>query len=164
MAKVWQFSQGHPKPASSQKVKRGEQDKFFKNRLRSSPRLKSPTALWRKLHYNLIKMHLKWKDWRRCCRKRLLRKSPNGQVSANFARLPETTFSKKVQRGDQEKFFKNHPNSSPRLKIPKKILRQMVLSSNYYTFKVQRLDKVSAQTPAPKVPEWPSYNNFRKVT
>ena len=59
IAKLWQFSQGHQKPASSEKVKRGEQDKFFKNGLRSSPRLKGPTALWRKLHYTLISMHLK---------------------------------------------------------------------------------------------------------
>ena len=29
---------------------------------------------------------------------------------------------------------------------------------------MQRLDRVWVQTPAPKVPEWPSYNNFRKVT
>ena len=29
---------------------------------------------------------------------------------------------------------------------------------------MQRLDKVFPQTAAQKVPEWPSYNNFRKVT
>ena len=29
---------------------------------------------------------------------------------------------------------------------------------------MQRLDKVFSQTAARKVPEWPSYNNFRKVT
>ena len=32
MAKLWQFSQGHPKPAFSEKVQRGDQEKFFKNR------------------------------------------------------------------------------------------------------------------------------------
>ena len=31
----------------------------------------------------------------------------------------KSAFSKKVQRGDQEKFFKNRPKSSPRLKDPK---------------------------------------------
>ena len=29
---------------------------------------------------------------------------------------------------------------------------------------MQRLEKILAQTAAPKVPEWPSYGNFRKVT
>ena len=41
MAKLWQFLQGHPKPAYSEKVQRGNQGKFFKNRPKSSPRLKS---------------------------------------------------------------------------------------------------------------------------
>ena len=31
MAEVWQFLQGHPKPAFSEKVQRGDQEKFFKN-------------------------------------------------------------------------------------------------------------------------------------
>ena len=40
----------------------------------------------------------------------------------------------------------------------------MALSSKYYAFKLQGLDKIVAQKAAPKVPEWPSYRNFRKVT
>ena len=52
------FLQGHPKPAFSGKVQRGDQGKFFKNRPKTSPRLKSPKALWRKLHSTLISMHL----------------------------------------------------------------------------------------------------------
>ena len=54
MAKLWQFSEGHPKPAFSEKVQRGDQENFFKNRPKSSPRFKRPTALWRKCHYPLI--------------------------------------------------------------------------------------------------------------
>ena len=57
MAKLWQFSQGHPKPAFSEKVQREDQGKFFKNRPKSSPRLEGPKALWRKWHYPLISMH-----------------------------------------------------------------------------------------------------------
>ena len=48
MTKLWQFSQRHPRPAFSKKVQRGDQEKFFKNRAKSSPRLKGPKALWRK--------------------------------------------------------------------------------------------------------------------
>ena len=40
----------------------------------------------------------------------------------------------------------------------------MALSSNLYAFKGQTLENILAQTAAPKVPEWPSYGNFRKVT
>ena len=54
-----------PKPAFSEKVQRGDQGKFFKNRPKSSLRLKGPKALWRKWHYARTSMHLKCKDWRR---------------------------------------------------------------------------------------------------
>ena len=59
MAQLWQFRQGHPKPAFSEKVQRGDQGKFFKNRPKSSLRLKGPKALWRKWHYPRISMNLR---------------------------------------------------------------------------------------------------------
>ena len=65
MAKLQQFSQGHPKPAFSEKVQRGDQGKFFKNLPKSRPPLKGPKAHLRKWHYPLISMHLKGKDWKR---------------------------------------------------------------------------------------------------
>ena len=58
MAKLWQLWQGHPKVPFSEKVQRGDQGKFFKNRPKSGPPFKNPTALWRKWHYPVIKMHL----------------------------------------------------------------------------------------------------------
>ena len=63
--KLWQFWQGHPKPAFSKKVQRRDPRKLFKNRPKSSPRLKGPKALWRKWHYPRTSMHLKCKHWRR---------------------------------------------------------------------------------------------------
>ena len=39
----------------------------------------------------------------------------------------------------------------------------MALPSNLYAFKVQALQNILAYTAAPKVPEWPSYGNFREV-
>ena len=65
MATLWQFRQGHRKPAFSEKVQREDQGKFFKNRPESSPRLNGLRALWRKWHYPPITMHLKCKVWRR---------------------------------------------------------------------------------------------------
>ena len=40
----------------------------------------------------------------------------------------------------------------------------MVLSFNLYPLELKRLENILAQTAAPKVPEWQSYGNFRKVT
>ena len=67
-------------------------------------------------------------------------------------------FSEKVQRGDQGKFFKNRLKSKPCLRGRKAVLRK------WYCIKGQSPEKILAQTAARKVPEWPSYNNFRKVT
>ena len=85
MAKLWLFSQGHPKLAFSEKGQNGDQGKFLKNRPKSSPRLKGPKALWRKWHYPPISMHLKRKDWGRFWRKKRLKECPNSQVMALFA-------------------------------------------------------------------------------
>ena len=48
--------------------------------------------------------------------------------------------------------------------MPKSNLAQMAFSPNLYELKVQRLEKILVQKAAPKVPEWQSYFNFRKVT
>ena len=58
MAKIWQFRQGQPKPVFSEKVQRGDEEKFFKDRPKNSPRFKSPKTLWSKWNYPLISMHL----------------------------------------------------------------------------------------------------------
>ena len=90
MANLWQISQGHPKPAFSVKAQTGDQGKFLKNRPKSSPRLKGPKALWRKRHYPLISIHLKWNDRKRLRRKQRLQKCKNGQVIGIFVRSPKT--------------------------------------------------------------------------
>ena len=101
MAKSLRLSQGHPKPAFSEKVQMGDQEKCFKNRPKRCHRWKGPKALWRRWHYPVILMHLKCKDWRRFRRERQLKKCPNGQVMAIFARSPKT------------RIFKNRSESSP---------------------------------------------------
>ena len=90
MAKLWQFSQGHLKAAFSKEGQRGDKKKFFKNRPKSGPHLKGPTALWKKRHYPLISMQVKRKDWKRFGPKKQLQKSPNDKVMAIFARSPKT--------------------------------------------------------------------------
>ena len=105
MAKLWQFLQGHPRPAFSKKVQRGDQGKFFKNRPKSSPRLKGPKAVWRKQHYPLFSMHLKCKDWRRFWRKKADPKVPEWQSYGYFCKVTEKThFLKKCKGGTKENF------------------------------------------------------------
>ena len=81
MAKLWQFRQGHQKPAFSEKVQRGGEEKFFNDRPKNSPQLKKPTALWPKWRYPLISMQLKCKDWRKLWRKKKLQKCTLAQMA-----------------------------------------------------------------------------------
>ena len=97
---------------------------MFQKSLKRSPRLKGPNALWRKLHYPLISMHLKCNDWRRFGAK-------NGSKSNRIAKLwqfslrhPKEAFSEKVQRVDQGKLLKNRLKTSPRLEGSKALWRK----------------------------------------
>ena len=119
MVKLWQFSQGHPKSAFSEKVQMGDQRKCFKNPPESSPRLKGPKELWCKWHYPRISMYLN-------CRLQKNFWAQSGFKSTRMAKLlqfsqghPKPAFSEKVQRGDQGKLFKNRPKRSARLKAHK---------------------------------------------
>ena len=124
MVKLQQFLQGHPKPAFSKKVQREDQGKLFKNRPKRSPCLKGPKALLRKWHYSLICMHLNCKDCKRFRRKKRSKSARMAKLWQFSQGHPKPAFSEKVQRGDQGKFFKNRPKSSPRLKGPKALLRK----------------------------------------
>ena len=101
------FLQGHPKPAFSKKVQRGEQEKFFKNRPKSSPRLKGLKALWRKWHYRLISMHLKCKDWKRFWRKKRLQRVLEWPSYCNFCNVTQNPhFLKNCKGGIKGNFSK----------------------------------------------------------
>ena len=124
MAKSFRFLQGHPKPAFFEKVQRGDQRKFFKNRPRIRACLKCPKGFWLKWHYRLFSMRLKTKDCERFWRKKRLKECPNCQVMEIFAWSPKTRIFWKSLKGDQGKFFKNRPESSPDLKGPKALWRK----------------------------------------
>ena len=101
------FLQGHAKPAFSKKVQRGDQEKFFKNFPKSSPRLKGLKALWRKWHYRLISMHLKCKDWKRFWRKKRLQRVPEWPSYNNFRKVTQNPhFLKKCKGGTKGNFSK----------------------------------------------------------
>ena len=151
MAKLWQFLQRHPISAFSEKVQRGDQGKFFKNRPKSSPRLKGPKALWRIQHFPLISMHLKCKNWRRCFGKQRLQKCPNGQVMAIFARSPKSRIFLKSAKGGPSESFQKSPKKQLSVERPNSTVAQMALSSNQYGLLVQQLEKILAQKAAAKV-------------
>ena len=106
MAKLWQFSQGHPKLAFSEKVQRGDQGKFLKNRPKRSPRLKGPKALRRKWHYPLISMLLKCKDWTKFRRKQRLQSTRIAKLWQFSQGHPKPAFLKKCKGGTKGNFSK----------------------------------------------------------
>ena len=61
--------------------------------------------------------------------KKQLQKGRMAKLWQFLKRHPKPAFSAKVQRGDEGKFFKNHPKSSPGFKNLK-ALAQLTLSSN----------------------------------
>ena len=130
MAKLWQFLQGHPKPSFSEKVQGGDQGKFFKNRQKSSPRLKGLKALWRKWHYPLISIRSKCKHWARFWRKKWLEECRNCQVIAIFAWSPKSRLFGKSLKGGPRKIFQKSPKKLPSLKRLKSTLTEMALSCN----------------------------------
>ena len=104
-AQLCQFLQGYNKPAFCEKVQRGDQGKFFKNRQKRSPCLKGPKALWRKLNYTLIKMHLKWKDWRRFWGKQAAPKVPEWSSYGNLGKLTQNPHFLKKCKGEPKEIF-----------------------------------------------------------
>ena len=164
MTKLWQFCQGHPKPALCKKVQRGDQKKFFKNRLESCPRLKGPTALQRKRHYTLISIQLQGKDWRRFWGKKVAPKVPEWPSYGTFCKVTQNPHFLKKSKGGPREIFQKSPKQQPSFERLKSTLAQITLSSIYYALTVQRQEKIWAQKADPNVPEWLSYANFRTVT
>ena len=106
---------------------------------------------------------LKGKDWTRFWRKQRLQRCPNFQVMAILGRSPITRILKSA-KGEPREIFQKSRKRMPSLKRQKSTVAQMALSSNQYALKDETLEKIQVLTAAPKVPQWPSYGNFGKVT
>ena len=101
------FLMEHPKSAFSKKVQTGDQEKFFKNRQKRSPRLKGLKPNWRKWHYPPISIHLKCKDWKRFWRKKRLQRVPEWPSYCNFWKVTQNPhFLKKCKGGTKGNFSK----------------------------------------------------------
>ena len=91
-------------------------------------------------------------------------KVPEWPSYGNFGKVTQKPhFLKKCKEGRKE-IFQKSSKKMPSLKRPKSTLAQIALSSNQYALKVQRLEKIQAQTAAQKLPKQRSYGNFRKGT
>ena len=91
-------------------------------------------------------------------------KVPEWPSYGNFCKVSQKPHFLKKCKGGNKGNFSNIPQKDALTEKAQSTLAQMALSSNLYTFKVQTLENILAQTAAPKVPEWPSYGNFWKVT
>ena len=124
------FLQGHPIPTFSKKVQSGDQEKFFKNRPKSCPRLKGSKALCRKRHYPVISIHLKCNDRKRLRRKQQLQKCQDGQVMAIFCKVTQNQHFLKKCKGKTKRNCSNSPKKLPSFERLKSTLAQMALSSH----------------------------------
>ena len=86
------------------------------------------------------------------------------EVTTIFARSPKTRIFGKKAKGRARETFKKSPKKYPSLERAKSTLAKMSLSCNLYPLILQRLEKILAHKAALRVPEWPSYGNFCKVT
>ena len=97
-------------PHFSEKEETGDQGKFFKHRQKKALAWKAQKhsdAI--NLNYTLIKMHLRYKDWRIFWRKQRLQTCPNGQVMAIIARSPKTRIFWKSANGGPREIFQKSP-------------------------------------------------------
>ena len=109
-------------------------------------------------------MHLKGKDWRRFWDKKAAPKVPEWPSYGNLCKVTQNRhFLKKVQKGDQGKFFKNLPTRCPCLKGPKAVWRKWHYPLDSMHFKGKDWRRFWGKKAATNVPEWPSYGNFCEV-
>ena len=91
-------------------------------------------------------------------------KVPEWQSYGNFWKVTQNPHFLKKCKGETNRNFSKLAQKEALASKSNSTLAQMSLSSNFYPLIVQRPQKVLARKAAPKVPEWPSYSNFRKVT
>ena len=148
----------------SKRAKGGPREIFQKS-LKKQPSLKKPISSLAQVALSSIQYALNVQKMEMILAQTTAPKVPGWPSDGNFLQgNPKSAFSKKVQRKDQEIFFQKSPKTQPSLKRPISTLAPMASSFNQNALKVQKLETILAQTPAPKVPEWLSYNSFCKVT
>ena len=91
-------------------------------------------------------------------------KVPEWPSYGNFRKFTQNPYFLKKYKGGPRKILQKSPKEYPSLQRAKGTLAKMSLSCNLNPLILQRLEKILAHKAALKVPEWPSYGNFCKVT
>ena len=105
MAKLWQFSQGQPKPAFSEKVQRRNQRKFFKHRLKSTPWLKGLKALWRKKALSCMQNADKFQRLEKILAQTAAPEVPAWPSYGNFRKVTQNPQFLKKWKGETRGYF-----------------------------------------------------------
>ena len=82
----------------------------------------------------------------------------------NFRNVTQNPHFQKKCKEETKRSFSKIAQKEVSLQGANSTLAQMSLSSKLHPLIIQRLKKILAQKAAPKLPEWPSYGNFCKVT
>ena len=110
-------------------------------------------------------MLLKCKDWRRFWCKKAAPKLPQWPSYGNFCKVTQNPhFLRKCKGGTKGNLLKDRPQGSPRLKGPKALWRTWYYPLISMHLKIKDWKRFWRKKPAPKVPEWPNYGNFCKVS
>ena len=92
-------------------------------------------------------------------------KVPEWASYGNFCKVTQNLhFLKKCKGGTKEKFFKNRPESSPRLNNLRALWRKWHYPPISMHLKCKDWKRFWRKKRLQRVPEWPSYCNFCKVT
>ena len=89
---------------------------------------------------------------------------PEWPSYVNFRKVTQNPHFQKKCKKETKRSFSNIAQKEALASMGNSTLAQMSLSSKLYLLITQRLQKILAQKAAPKLPEWLSYANSRKVT
>ena len=91
-------------------------------------------------------------------------KVPEWPSYGNFRKVTQNPHFQKKYKGETKRSFSKIAQKVALASMGQQHSAQMSLSSKLYPLITQRLEKVLGQKAAPKLPEWLSYGNYRKVT
>ena len=89
---------------------------------------------------------------------------PEWQSYGNFRKVTQNPHFQKKYKGETKRSFSKIAQKVALASMGQQHSAQMSLSSKLHPLITQRLEKILGQKAAPKLPEWESYGNYRKVT
>ena len=153
-----------PKTCISRKSAKGRPREVFQKSSKKQPSFERPKSTLPQITLSSIQYALELQGLEKILAQKADPKVPEWLSYGNSYKVTQNPhFLKKCKVGTKVN-FKKSPKKQPSFERLKSTLAQMALSFIQYALKVQRLKKIQAKPAAPKLPEWPSYGNFCKVT